>query len=263
VTDPFSSCWLKIQRAREHLKALDSEITEWNGTKPYTVEKHCNADGSRYSVVLRIKDTFGMERRLERWSLIAGDCTHNLRSALDHLVYVLAIRNSGSNPPPKERSLEFPIFECPKRFAEKAGRISPLSDKAKAFIEGLQPYKTGNPHRSFNLRSINDFDNSDKHRLLRVVMGLPSSGQLEFEAPFSNLRPDVKFNFSPVNDGTELACFTLLTPQPSVEYKVRLCIDICVHHVSAPNGSIVSQLGGFLTELREIVEDIVVGARHL
>jgi hypothetical protein len=45
-----------------------------------------NPDFTRYSFIIR-------ELRrpaFKRWALIAGDCIHNLRSALDHLVYAIA-----------------------------------------------------------------------------------------------------------------------------------------------------------------------------
>jgi hypothetical protein len=42
-----------------------------------------------------------------------GDCLPNLRCALDHLVYAIAIHESGQSPPPCEGSLAFPICDSP------------------------------------------------------------------------------------------------------------------------------------------------------
>ncbi len=193
---------------------------------------------------------------------MGGDCVHNLRSSLDHVIYALAVKNTGQNPPPKAGSLYFPIFDSPEKYREKAGRLAPLSDRAKAFIESLQPYNSGNSHRSFILRALNEFDNSDKHRLLHVAASRMGSGEFKFEGPFCNLNPNIVVSTKPIEDGTELASFTLDPPKLNVEYKVTILIDITVNHVPAPNGSWVSPLISMLGELIQGVREILVLAQH-
>src|SRR5208282_3855961 len=104
VGPEFASCWLKIGRAEEHFQAFQTEHDAWVDTSPYQVVRKRNADGSRHSLLAEVNNP----PPLDRWSLIAGDCVHNLRSALDHLAYALAAHKIGEAPP-NPRSLQFPI----------------------------------------------------------------------------------------------------------------------------------------------------------
>src|SRR5882757_2753581 len=149
----FASCWLKLRRAKEHFDTLESEISAWHNPAPYSVRKERNSDGSRHSMILVGDST----KRLERWSLICGDCVHNVRSALDHLVYALAIINSGKNPPPNERNLQFPICGSRSHFNKKGDWIAPLSDAAKTFIERVQSYNRLDPVNHSTLGILADF----------------------------------------------------------------------------------------------------------
>ena len=96
VGPEFASCWLKIGRAQEHFKIFDSELGEWTNSKPYSILQKSDPEGCRHTLILELKRPFPADK----WSLIAGDCIHNLRCALDHLVYALAVKNSGTTPPP-------------------------------------------------------------------------------------------------------------------------------------------------------------------
>ena len=138
VGPEFASCWLKMGRAEAHLDAIKGKIKKWVGTDPYKSRHQRNADGSRHSVIL---DVIGIPP-FDDLALLAGDCAHNLRSALDHLFYALAVQKSGRNPPPNVRNLEFPICETQEGFnkrravmsssiAAKAstGHLTTLSDK--------------------------------------------------------------------------------------------------------------------------------------
>ncbi|MDT5258885.1 MAG: hypothetical protein QOD10_3965 [Mycobacterium sp.] len=49
-------------------------------------------------------------------STLFGEWLYLLRAALDGIVYHLAVRDSGQNPPPAERSLQFPVFLDPAKY---------------------------------------------------------------------------------------------------------------------------------------------------
>src|ERR1039458_556639 len=97
----------------------------WRNRNPYSISKERNEDFTRFYVVLHVAEI----PSLQDWTLIIGDCVHNLRSALDHLVYAIAMHESGQNPPPKEDRLAFPIVDNPAdRTAKEAiRRIASLS----------------------------------------------------------------------------------------------------------------------------------------
>jgi len=165
VGPEFASCWLKIGRAQEHFRIFDSELGEWTESKPYSILQKSDPEGCRHTLVLELKRPFPADK----WSLIAGDCIHNLRCALDHLVYALAVKNSGTNPPQDANRLQFPIASSLEQFEKQRDRIKGLSDKAQTFIEQRQPYNVRTKKMPPQLAILSGLDNADKHRLLTVT----------------------------------------------------------------------------------------------
>ncbi len=138
----LSSVNAKLRRAEEHAQAVKDEVRAWMDTNPYSVSKEPNADFTRYSLILHVSK----EPLLERWGLMIGDSIHCLRCVLDHLVYAIAIHESGQNPPPDADSLQFPIADSADNFArDSRRRLKPLSNPVRAVIESLQPYNRPHP----------------------------------------------------------------------------------------------------------------------
>lgn len=97
--------------------------------------------------------------------VIIGEIAYNLVAALDYLVFVLAMHDSGK----EQTGTQFPICEK-KEFFER-GRFSMLKgvrSEHVALIERLQPYQgcTWTKH-------VKDLSNPDKHRHLLRVERLP------------------------------------------------------------------------------------------
>ncbi|GEM_PF-1475439 len=258
LTPDFVSCALKIGRAEEHLMALQTETVAWYKSEPYTGIKKRNADGSRYSVIAEIKN----KPTLERWSLLSADCLHNLRSALDHMVYVIAVRDSGQSPPPGEKSLQFPICDTPEKFAGQQWRIGGLSDRVQAAIESVQPYNRPYPDLPPLLGLLRDFNDVDKHRLLKVAIAQHVKGNLT--CFLTNPKPAIHIGYKPgpVEDGAEIAWFTVDPPSLDVEFKHSAAVAICIDHATGPTGITSTEVGGimeFLTsEVRVVIDQISV-----
>src|SRR5579863_2363916 len=72
------------------------------------------------------------------FSLPVSDCIHNLRSALDYLIYELANLDFGSYV----RGTQFPIEDDPEWFHKRRRNtyLRGLSDDHVRAIEALQPY---------------------------------------------------------------------------------------------------------------------------
>ena len=100
-------------------------------------------------------------------SVIVGDCLHNLRSSLDHIVYQLVIIN-GQLPTTANM---FPICETPDGFNRqiRRNRLSGVPGHAQTLIEHLQPYNTGQAPGLNNLWCLNHLVNIDKHRSLALT----------------------------------------------------------------------------------------------
>jgi hypothetical protein len=126
----------KLRQSEKHLQSIKDIILSGLKTGNYRAVKKGNADSTRYGVFISVKKEFPFEDL----SLMIGDCIHNLRSTLDHLVYVVAIHESGSNPPPRHDALMFPIAIAPVNYSGAKDKIRTLSDPVRTVIERLQPY---------------------------------------------------------------------------------------------------------------------------
>lgn len=175
----FSGVERKVKRAREHYDALKQAIDslESDFARDGVV---VDRDAKRGSYVWRVQID---ESRLAPLPLLFGDFVHNLRSALDHIVWGLASEeHHGRRPFP-----EFPIFLKPGPghdgfHASGIPKIWSLPEEAKILIERVQPYQR--PHwdgwhqpgvdRASPLYDIRNLDNIDKHRRLVITTWLVS-----------------------------------------------------------------------------------------
>src|SRR5215204_6470685 len=102
---PQDGFWLKFARANEHFEALKDEVERFIESNPYVLIRHFEMDPGgdvgHHSLRIQVRDA-----PPARWSLILGDCLHNLRSSLDHLIWDLSFRTSGDST----LRTEFPIF---------------------------------------------------------------------------------------------------------------------------------------------------------
>jgi hypothetical protein len=101
-----------------------------------------------------------------RIGAIIGDVLHNLRSALDHLVWQLAIFNGVRKP---RQGTAYVMADSAKDFRNACHRLIDLDPAHQAMIEERQPYNLkgkGLPELA-RLRILN---NRDKHRALIPVM---------------------------------------------------------------------------------------------
>ena len=152
----------KLERAEFHAQTLYDEIRPWLRSNPFELRQVVNADSTRYSVVAHL---VGDEPPVSRWTLHGWRSVHNLRCALDHLIYAIAVHESGIDPPPDERNLMFPIADVPQSFLDSAYRIKSLSSPVRAAIESVQPYNRSHATLPPLLGVLRDLENTDKHRL--------------------------------------------------------------------------------------------------
>ena len=117
---------LKLDRAYEHLVALDNEIRAFFEVKPYRIALH-QEDANGLEYVLRCYLTHWPPEMLP---LIIGDCLQNMRTALEHLAWQLVLVGGGS---PDTRTA-FPIFSDDP-FATGAKKW--LRDRFKSSTKGM------------------------------------------------------------------------------------------------------------------------------
>src|SRR5262249_7530522 len=102
------------------------------------------------------------------WGIRIGEIVHNLRSALDHIVWELVILNKGAQPSTKKN--QFAIFLTQDGFNDRGIKtfLHDVSTDAIAIIEDEQPHRTGEGIDSplWHLKELSDVD---KHRTLHVT----------------------------------------------------------------------------------------------
>jgi len=186
----FSGCWAKIERAKEHRDSLDQYVRDWGA-----VENNCPRLGIKFKAetgehIVYVQSMPDYTRFLQRSSLIVGDAIHNLRGALDHLAFQLALKNTAAtivNERERMRRIQFPIEDAPERFKRRCqgrnrgGWIADLHADHQAIIERYQVYHRLDDEglewaRYFHpLETLRDLSDADKHRLLLRVVCFPSS----------------------------------------------------------------------------------------
>jgi hypothetical protein len=100
----------KLRRAREHTGDLERDLSRYVNADTYPVEVVTGS--SEFERVVRVLSA--PEIPCERWALMIGDAVHNLRSALDHVVWQLA----GADP--TDSPTMFPFSDDLHRYASEA-----------------------------------------------------------------------------------------------------------------------------------------------
>lgn|GEM_PF-1917404 len=110
-----------------------------------------------------------------RWGVMLGECVHNLRSALDHLVCQLTLLDGGTMEDCAQT--QFPIAsKCKAQFDRMADRRIPgLSEWHRAMVRRAQPYRAGDSAWKHPLAILADLSNADKHRLINPTYSIVKS----------------------------------------------------------------------------------------
>ena len=90
---------------------------------------------------------------------IAGEIIHDLRSALDNLIYEVSRRN---NDDVEVEQTQFVIANDEASYRNQQWRLQKLTEKQKSRIESIQPYNSEDKWASL----LSDLSNRDKHRYL-------------------------------------------------------------------------------------------------
>ena len=190
---------LRLDRAWEHLQRLEAECHAWLKEHPYRVYGELDAERRNKLVKVEI-----FQQPPAELGLLIGDCLHNMRSALDNLIYDLAIARRGF-PLSKSiaRDSQFPILkDCAQFSGNGMDQIRGIHPDAKAVVEELQPYHRGEEFAYHRLWMLRELSNADKHRLLHPTLLHPAAmGFFPDEIDVS----DITWKLGPVENGAEIA----------------------------------------------------------
>jgi hypothetical protein len=154
---------LKVEWAHKHLEAFGSEYAAFLKRSEYRIIREASPQGEGEIARFSIR-----EYPSPNLGLLLGDFAQNLRDALDHLAWQLALLKSDTPP----LDTEFPIFfeDTPQGQRDIQKRTRGIPDAARDIIKGLQPYHRGDAARNTDLWILHRLANTSKHRLLLVIM---------------------------------------------------------------------------------------------
>jgi hypothetical protein len=158
---PLDGVREKIGRAELHLKTVTAEMELHKHKCTILAKKRANKD-SLFDFYANFPDPS------LSLSCVIGDCLHNLRTALDYIVYELAFRDG--NPPIHNM---FPICNTSieyKRQVDERDRLRNVPQKARAIIESLQPYTAKGGRHSHPLYILHKLIKADKYRMLALTV---------------------------------------------------------------------------------------------
>jgi hypothetical protein len=162
---PLSGAYEKLQRADESIQNLYAEITRFFEESKYPI-----IDNSDDKLFLEAIDYHGKREIPIRFSVLAGEIIHHLRSSLDHVAWQLS---SETYRRTHTHAIEFPVFDTEpikkddiSKYERKIKGIT--SPSARKIIKDIQPYQTADPLDDL-LWIVHDMDRIDKHRELTFV----------------------------------------------------------------------------------------------
>ncbi len=147
-------------------------MSAWEASRPWGLVPEIHDEGRKHFYRLGFHHPIPID-----WAIVLGEAIHDLRSALDQVVYWLTVDWTRE----ALRGSSFPVYTRRANFYQRARRTGDWSSSGgmykirgigpgpQAFIEALQPYPQR--YRSFyccDLRTIHDLWNQDKHRLVHL-----------------------------------------------------------------------------------------------
>ncbi len=247
MTDPGSL--LKFRRAEQHLAEAQTHVRKFLARNPYEIAREEEGEPNRTSFWVTLHEEVPADV-----SLAAGDAIHNLRSALDHIVYEISSKRE-ANP----RNTSFPCLAKESDWDQRRedgslqpycglNRIRLLPDEAQTIVYNLQPWPREQPFmpdlfgpNRERLRELHLLDIADKHKNLNVAV-------LEIDVVgvgHNETDPDFEFEYvlrkGPLQPDTRTLVLRLFNPS-KVQVEFLPTLDIVFSEGSAWNEPVVGKL---------------------
>lgn len=180
--DSFTGIRLKRRRAWDEVNRLNDDIQTFISAEPTPYLPRVHFDKKTHIIAI----TVAVQKAPDpMWGVRIGEIIHNLRSALDHLVWELFILHN-RKPPPLPSKNQFPIFDTKARFKAHGVpvQLKGVSDRAIRLIEAEQPFPVADGGTGEGVNSplwhLAELSNADKHRTLHVTGNLLQSFEFTF-----------------------------------------------------------------------------------
>lgn len=242
---------LKLDRAAYHLQSLDTQIRRWSESGPHRYTYELDSQSGKKHVRVHF------DPLPDEFRLILGDCLHNLRAALDALVYELALWYLDIYPLPEGRAsgLEFPVFgDRVMTTREHRRKIGCIHPDAQAVIKRLQPYNRGDEFARDPLWVLHRLANVDKHRAPHVIGNATSTFAHFPDAP--TLVSDLQVVMGFLENGAVVASYT--PPVNALDTEVNMDAHLTFgvafgHRAIPPRQQVITVLRWLLNHVRNRV----------
>jgi hypothetical protein len=166
-----------------------------------------------------------------RLSTLFGEWLYLLRAALDGIVYSLGVRDSGQDPPPAQRSLQFPILLDPVKYdgTDHRGKLQALSDTTFGLPRQVQPFNAQPDHLSNVLWWREELASIDRHRRGHALAPQIISARVGLREPLrlvKNHLPQPIEKPVPVDEWQPMPIIDFEAPPDWEEFQIRDHIDI-------------------------------------
>jgi hypothetical protein len=165
----------KFNRSKEQFDELIGEMDAFfNGEpKPYSSVGEFDTDAWEWIERFQV-----LEEPPPRLGVILGDCVHNLRSCLDHVIWQVTLLDGGT---PDHRT-QFPIASYSKKQFDAMARkqIPGLNAKHRAMVKRLQPYNAGKRATRHPLHVLATLSNTDKHQIVNPTYSFTDTDPDDF-----------------------------------------------------------------------------------
>lgn len=162
----------KLNRAKAEFDVLRTEMGSFSDQdpEPHFSRGYFDTDTWEWIERFQVREAPPL-----RWGVVLGECVHNLRSALDHLVCQLTLLDGGTMDDCAQT--QFPIAsKSEAQFEQMANfRIPGLSKWHRAMVKRAQPYRAGDSAAKHPLSVLADLSNADKHRLINPTYSVLKS----------------------------------------------------------------------------------------
>lgn len=260
---PLSWAHAKVEHAAAQSWRLQASIREWNDSLPEDLYEGSLSD-----------DRKGFEMRLadfppppqQHWSLLVGDVFHNLRAALDALVW--AHVNPEALTEDEAKRIYFPLSRTAEQWTrDRLTKLKTVPDDVAELIGAEQPFQMENPEQSA-LILLHELDVQDKHREMirtRAAMtrfehnlsastwqAVPQGAQPTAEIPRFALKPGAV-----VLRGTSPVPLRHLHAELSLEMQVGFAPELrLAEPVMEVVGALVGNVRGIVYKVHGMIGDL-------
>lgn len=156
----------------DHMKGLQESIDRFFEDKLEVAPVIGEANPKRTQYLFRVESVIPYPHR--EWGVALGEAVHDVRSALDQLVYAFATE-------PHDRTA-FPICDTERKWVVEAPvRYWSVPKSFARLLHSVQPYHRGNVNeaRKHPLWILNALSNLDKHRTIPAIALVADTGEAE------------------------------------------------------------------------------------